>query len=350
MKKRLISGLLTATMTMGLMTGAAVTVHAEEARTNLKIGMTIPAVSSDFMAALGDLLKGYLEDQGHTVQFDSADGDVTKQITQVENDIQMGCDALVIWPVNGEGMSATVTKAVEQGIPVLAFANAIPGASANQVAADDSEMGLAEAELASDWINETFPDAADGEVKVFVITASNTPQALDRSEGMQKIAEMNSKVNMITADVDWDSPSGSSALVENTLMTDPDIKVIMAPGGTVGIAANNFVMSANANVEDKDNFAVFTVDETEEIDAAIKASVEGGSVLRGTISMGTFDDTIADFAKAIQPYLDGGEMQEVNGQAFKLTPDSFKEDAAAEETTEEASEDAAEEASEDAAE
>lgn len=338
MKKRLISGILTASMVMGLMTGAAAAVTADEAtesRSGLKIGMTIPAVSSDFMAALGDLLKGYLEEQGHTVQFDSADGDVTKQITQVENDIQMGCDALVIWPVNGEGMAATVSNAVSQGIPVLAFANAIPGATANQVAADDYEMGYAQAELANDWINDTFADAGDGEVKVFVITASNTPQAVQRSEGMQQIAELNSKVNMITADVDWDSPNGSSALVENTLMTDPDVKVIMAPGGTVGVAANNFVMSANAQVEDKDHFAVFSVDETEEIDAAIAASAEGGSVLRGTISMGTFADTIADFAKAIQPYLDGGEMQQVDGQAFKLTPESFA-DSASEEAAPEA--------------
>lgn len=341
MKKRLISAALTMSMVMGLTAGAASAVTADEAtesRSGLKIGMTIPAVSSDFMAALGDLLSQYLEDQGHTVQFDSADGDVTKQIMQVENDIQMGCDALVIWPVNGEGMATTVASAVEQGIPVLAFANAIPGATANQVAADDGEMGLAEAELANDWINETFPDAGDGEVKVFVITASNTPQAVDRSEGMKKIAEMNSKVNMITADVDWDSPSGSSSLVENTLMTNPDVKVIMAPGATVGVAANNFVMSGNAQVEDKEHFAVFSVDETEEIDAAIQASEEGGSVLRGTISMGTFADTIADFAKAIQPYLDGGEMQQVDGAATKLTPASFAGEAAAESAAESAAE------------
>jgi len=61
----------------------------------------------------------------------------------------------------------------------------------------------------------------------------------------------------------------------------------------------------------------------EEIDAAIKASENNEAVLRGTISMGTLQDTINDFAKAIQPYLDGGEMQMVDGTAFKLTPESF---------------------------
>ena len=338
MKKRLISAALTMAMTMGLMAGSVQMVSAEEKRSDLTIGMTIPAVSSDFMVALSDILRGYLEGQGHKVQFDSADGDVNKQIIQVENDIQMGCDALVIWPVNGEGMANVVQQAVDQGIPVLAFANAIPTATANQVAADDYEMGYAEAELANDWIDATFADAGDGEVKVFVITASNTPQAVQRSEGMQQIAELNSKVEMITSDVDWDSPSGSSALVENTLMTNPDIKVILTPGGTVGVAANNFVMSANANVENKDEFAVFTVDETEEIDSAIVNSADGGAVLRGTVSMGTLDDTLADFTKAMQPYLDGGEMQEVNGQAFKLTPESLS--GAAEETEEAAEEEA----------
>ena len=325
MKKKLVSVLLASAMTMSLAAGAASAVSADETekREGLKIGMTVPTVGNDFAVALTGMRQDYLTDQGYEVQFDAADGDVTNQQNQVENDIQMGCDALVIWPVNGEGMSAVVTSAVEQGIPVLAFANDIPGASASQIAADDGEMGAAQAELASDWIDETFPDAGDGEIKVFVITASNTPQALDRSEGMQTIAELNSKVDMITADVDWDSPSDSSSLVENTLMTNPDIKVIMTPGGTVGVMANNFVMSANSNVEDKANFAIFTVDETEEIDAAILASDSDESVLRGTVSMGTLEDTLNDFAKAIQPYLDGGEMQKVDGQAFKLTPDSL---------------------------
>lgn len=326
MKKRLMSVVLTAAMTAGLMTGAAMSVNAEEAtgkREGLKIGMTVPAVSNDFMVALSGMLQSYLTDQGYEVQFDSADGDVTKQQNQIETDIQMGCDALVVWPVNGEGLSSTVSKAVADGIPVLAFANDIPGCSASQIAAADSEMGEAQAELASDWINETFPDAGDGEIKVLVMTSSNTPQAVDRSEGMQKIAELNSKVNMITASVDWDNPNEASSLVENNLMTNPDIKVIMTPGGTPGVMANNFVMSANSNVEDKSQFAVFTVDETEEIDAAIQASANNEAVLRGTISMGTLQDTINDFAKAIQPYLDGGEMQMVDGTAFKLTPESF---------------------------
>lgn len=339
MKKRFVSVLLGTAMAATLLAGTAQAVFAEDAeqteteaagkREDLLIGMTIPSLGNDFMVALSDMLQGYLTDQGYKVQFDSADGDVTNQQNQVENDIQMGCDALVIWPVNGEGLSSAVTKAVEQGIPVLAFANDIPGASASQIAADDKEMGAAQAELASDWIDETFPDAGDGEVKVFVITSSNTPQAVDRSEGMQSIAD-NSKVNMITADVDWDSPSASSSLVENTLMTNPDIKVIMTPGGTPGVMANNFVMSANSQVEDKEHFAIFTVDETEEIDAAIIASATNESVLRGTVSMGTLQDTVNDFAKAIQPYLDGGEMQMVNGQAFKMTPESFADTAAAE--------------------
>ena len=326
MKKQIVSAVLTAAMTMSLMAGTAVSVNADEAgakREGIKIGMTVPSVSNDFMVALTGMLQGYLTEQGYEVQFDSADGDVTKQQNQIENDIQMGCDALVVWPVNGEGLSNIVTQAVDQGIQVLAFANAIPGATANQVAADDKEMGTAQAELASDWIDEAFPDAKDGEVKVFVITSSNTPQAVDRSEGMLTIGDLNSKVNVITTDVDWDSPNATSSLVENTLMTDPDIKVIMTPGGTPGVMANNFVMSANSNVEDKAHFAIFTVDETEEIDAAIVASANDEAVLRGTISMGTLDDTINDFAKAIQPYLDGGDMQQVDGTAFKVTADTL---------------------------
>ncbi len=334
MKKSVVSILLTAAMSMSLFAGAVSADEATESRSGLKIGMTIPAVSSDFMVAISEALQGYLTAQGHTVQFDSAEGDPTKQISQVENDAQMGCDAIVVWPVNGEALSSTVSQIVESGIPVLAFANDIPGASASQIAADDRTMGEAQADMASAWIDEVFADAGDGEVTVFVMTAANTPQAVERSEGMQTIAEKNSKVNMITGSVDWDSPNESRSLVENTLLSNPDIDVIMAPGVTPTVAANAYIMSGASTIEDLSKFAVFGVDQTEEVDSLIQASVNNESVLRGSISMGSIADTVADFAKAIQPYLDGGDMEVVQGGAFMLTPESYAGDAAS--TAEEA--------------
>lgn len=291
---------------------------------NLLIGLTTPTQANDFAVALISGLTKALEDKGCKVQYDSADGDVTKQVNQVENDITLGCNAIIVWPVNGDGISSTVQKAVAAGIPVLAFANDIPGASASNVAASDGEMGTAVAEMANDWINKTYADATDGSVKVLCITASNTPEAIQRSEGMQSLSTLNKKVNLITADVDWDSPDQSRQLVENQLLANPDINVILTPGNTVGIAANSYVMSASSPVSDKSKFAVFTVDETEEVTSAIKSSETNEAVLRGTVSMGSIDNTVNQLMKSMQPFIDGGDIANIKGEAIKVTPDTLK--------------------------
>lgn len=289
----------------------------------LFIGVTFPTVANDFAVALRDGTINALEAAGCKVQFDSADGDVTAQANQVENDITLGCDAIVVWPVNGDGIASTVKNAVDAGVEVLGFANAIPTATANNVAATDGDMGKALAQMAGDWIDQTYADAGDGDVTVLCITASNTPQAIERSDAMKTIQD-NSKVKMITADVDWDSPDQSRQLVENQLLANPDIDVILTPGNTPGIAANNYVMSSSSPIKDKSKFAVFTVDETEEVTSAIKASENNEAVLRGTISMGSIDNTINQLMKSVQPFIDGGDMADVKGDATVVTADTLK--------------------------
>jgi ribose transport system substrate-binding protein len=305
--------------------GEASSGAGQTAKGDLLIGVTLPSISSDFTVAMRDGIVGRLEEAGCKVQFDSADNDVTKQANQVENDITMGCDALIVWPVNGDGISSTCKKAVEQGIPVLGFANKIKDATANNVAASDEDMGESVADMASDWIDQAFADAGDKEVDVLCITASNTPEAVDRSTGMQKLAEKNAKVKLSTAEVDWDSPDQSRKLVENSLLADPDIDVILTPGNTVGAAANSYIMSASSPIEDKSKFAVFTVDETEEIISAIRSSESNEAVLRGTVSMGSIDHTVDQLMKSVQPLLDGGTFVDIQGDAVKLNAEALKE-------------------------
>mgnify|MGYP006281607277 FL=1 len=48
-----------------------------------------------------------------------AQGDVTKQIDQVENLMQKDVDVIVIWPVNGKAVVPVCKKAHEEGFPIV---------------------------------------------------------------------------------------------------------------------------------------------------------------------------------------------------------------------------------------
>lgn len=291
-----------------------------------KVGITVPSIGNDFVLALSNAMQDAIEATGAQVQFDSAESDVTKQISQIENDITMGCNILVVWAVNGDGVANACQHAVDQGIPVLAFANEISTASCSMISASDADMGTACSEIASEWIDENFADASDGEVSVLVLTASTIPEATLRSDAILEKIKENSKVSIIEAEVpDWNDTGAARTLAENTMLANPGIDVIIAANGASGLGAESFVMSTSSPVEDKSKFAIFCVDETDEIVSKIASSVNDESVLRGTISMGSIDDTIGDLMKAMTPLLNDQEPVDVNGAAAKVTPDTVNQ-------------------------
>ena len=289
-----------------------------------KIAFNLPSLGNDFMVAVSGAMQAALEEQGCTLQIDSCDGDVTKQTDQIENYAQMGFDAIVIWPVNADGLASVVQRVEAEGVQCLGFTNPIDGATAEMVSADDRGMGEAEADMANDWIEKAFPDAGDGEVKVLFIASSSTPEAVERSEGIQTLIDKNPKVTAIIEQVDWNDPIGARNTVENALLVNNDIKCICAVNGTCGVAANSYVTSANSPIKDLSQIGIFAVDDTEEIDDLIKASENNEAALRGTVSMGTIADTVNDFMKCMMPFIQGGNIESVHGDAFPITPESFK--------------------------
>ena len=235
---------------------------------------------------------------------------------------------IVVFPINGEALTNTCKKIMnDQNIPIIAFAMEIPdGATTQMLSAEEGDMGQMCAQMTSEWIDKTFPDAGDGEVTVYMMTASNSPEASERTEGMMDIKD-NPKVNLITEETDdWNSADTARNRMENAFLTTPDIDVVMAINATCATGIDAYVSSADCKIEDKSKFGIFLVDETTEVVEKIKASANNESLIRGTISMGSIEDTTNDFMSAIEPILEGKEPYEVwNGGAKILTVDTMAE-------------------------
>lgn len=287
------------------------------------VGISFPTVGNDFLAALGDNMKKALEDAGCKVQLDAAENDVTTQIEQIENFTTMGCDIIVVWAVNGEGVSSACKKAIDNGVQVLAFAYPVPGATASVISASDESMAAQAVTMMNEWVDKTYPDAKDGEVKILTITSTTTPELGIRSDALKKIAD-NKKVTLITQEVaNADSSDEARKTTENIFMTDSDIDAVLALNGTSALGAESFIDSSSSPVTDKSKFAIFCVDESQEIVAKIQASATNESVLRGTVSMGSMGDTINDFMKGMDPLLKGETPQNITGSAYPITVDTL---------------------------
>lgn len=144
MKKKLFSLLSTIAMAATLLSGCGNDDNkpSDDQATGKKVGFTVPSISNDFMLEIVDTVKEALEAEGVSCQVDSADGDVTKQIEQIENYATMGMDLIVVLPINGEALTSVCQKVMNDGIPVFAYAMEIPdGATTQMLAAEEYEMG-----------------------------------------------------------------------------------------------------------------------------------------------------------------------------------------------------------------
>lgn len=65
------------------------------------------------------------KDKVEKVYYESADGDATKQVSQVENLLTKGVDALMIQPLSESAMVNVIEKASGMGIPVIVFGSSV---------------------------------------------------------------------------------------------------------------------------------------------------------------------------------------------------------------------------------
>ena len=66
-------------------------------------------------------MKDQLEAAGYQVDLQFASNDIATQVSQVENMINNGCQALVIASIDGDSLGTVLAQAKEKGIPVIAY-------------------------------------------------------------------------------------------------------------------------------------------------------------------------------------------------------------------------------------
>lgn len=292
-----------------------------------KIGFSILGLNSDFFVALSEQLKAAVEEAGATLQVDSADADANTQIQQVENYITMGMDMIIVFAVSADALVSVVSDAKAQGVPVMAFAYEIPSddVTISQISADEQVYGTMAAQMASDWIDEKFPDAEDGSVDVLIVGATDTTENTERSQYMETIAE-NSKVSYVRYDTeDPNSADDGRNTAENQFLLKEDYDVVLCVNAATALGVNAYLTSSDSPIkeENRDDVAIFLVDETTEIVENINSSIDNSSLIRGTVSMGALSHTITTMMACITNVLtDGTPISRVNGSGQYITADN----------------------------
>lgn len=123
---------------VGLAVGLAAPASAQN------IGIAISNFNDNFLTLLREAMSENAEKAGAKLQFEDAQMDVSRQLSQVENFIAAGVDGLVVAPVDGDSTTSMTAAAEKAGIP-LVYINSLP-VNLKELPDDEAFVGSQEAE------------------------------------------------------------------------------------------------------------------------------------------------------------------------------------------------------------
>ncbi|MBB4121083.1 ABC transporter substrate-binding protein [Martelella radicis] len=157
------------------------------------IGISVGLLGNPFFVAT---IKG-IEDRARDINPDveitsvSADYDLNKQVSQIDNFIAKGVDIIMLNAVDDTAIAPAVNRAKNAGITIAAFDVSAPGADVT-VMTDNIAAG----QKACQYI----VDALNGEGNVAIIKGPSSSSLNDRFDGCMEVFEANDGINVVSND------------------------------------------------------------------------------------------------------------------------------------------------------
>ncbi len=171
-----------------------------------------------------------------------AGGDVSRQINQMQDLIQQGVDAIIIWPTDGQAVVPAVRNAHREGIPVIVTNSNIAEAGLDFIAAfsgpNNIQQGIYSAEM--------MCEALDGEGEIVQITGMpGYTTAIERQQGFDdRLAELCPDVVQLDIQPgDWNRERAQRTM-ETFLTRFDSIDGVYSGDDNMGVGALNAALDA----------------------------------------------------------------------------------------------------------
>ena len=189
------------------------------------IGYSLKTITNDdFQLALHNAVKDAVEASGNTFVAAIAETQtgVATQVTQIEDLINSGVDALILNPMDSNACITVMEKAKEAGIPVVLVDQGIEAGHEDLYVSFISTDNFAAAKVAGEYMAEQL----GGEGKVIIVRGANGSAAGDdRADGFKAGIEGTGLVLANEQPGDWTVDVAMQA-TENMLQADADISGI----------------------------------------------------------------------------------------------------------------------------
>jgi inositol transport system substrate-binding protein len=278
-----------------VLTGCAATGSGEAEGGAVKIGATFPVLDA-FLQKVADGMQAEADAQGAELTIVAADNKVDTQLSQVENFISQGVDAILVVAVDTSAAGPMTDAAKAAGVPIV-YVNRNPAqAGVPYVGSDSLVSGQLEM--------EQLAKLAGGKGDVVIMQGEVTNEAaLLRTQGCEELAAKNNMKVVKTAAADWNRDKGKT-LMENWIQSGVKFDIVCANNDEMALGAILALQAAGKKLG-AGGVLVGGVDATADALAALEegtlattvfqdASGQGGGGVKAAISL-INGETVPDY-------------------------------------------------------
>jgi ribose transport system substrate-binding protein len=211
----------------------AAAVPSAPAKKAYKIGVSLLTRDDEFYKSLERGLKDEAAKQkvDQNLIITSADKDLNKQINQVQNFVAQQMDAIVLCPVDSQGIVSAVMAANRANIPVFTADIASKGGKVVCHIASDNVQG---GRLAGEYLAKLL----QGKGKVAILDLRTVTSVQDRVKGFKEALQASPGISIVAdEDVDGAKRENAAPKATNVLTAHPDLNAIFGINDPVALGS-----------------------------------------------------------------------------------------------------------------
>lgn len=263
----------------------------------IKIGYSVQTLANPYFVTAVEGFEAYAEEKGIEVFIADGKQDAAAQVSQIENFIAQGVDAILILPVNGNALEDVVQQAKDAGIVVVAGNQDFPGSEAF-VTIPEYELGKSLGDVTGQYIAANWDESE--EVEVLVFDYPEIESIIARGDGIREgILEYAPNAKIVQS-ISANTPEKGAAAMESALQKFPNVQVVAGVNDAAILGAYEIVMGSGSVSE---KFYMGGMDATDQAlelisqDTIYRTTIDINPKGTGKIFIDTILDVIANGPK-----------------------------------------------------
>ena len=204
-----------------------------------KVAVSFMSLNNPFWVAENETLKTEIEARGGTLFTYDAAMNMETQISQIEDAVNSGVDAVIVSPLDWKGIRPALEACNAKGVPVVVIDTKVyDGNLVNaHVVSDNYLGGKLCAEALIDVLGESF--------NVAVLDLSTNMAVQDRTAGFFSVVDNYPGIKVVARQDGDGSVEKALPIMENMLQSNPEIQAVFGTNDPAAIGCIAAVQTAN---------------------------------------------------------------------------------------------------------